>query len=77
MPRLKKAWSSWNFLGASSGAAAGDDAAVCVTYWLNKLQVGGGGGPRAWRVCLVAEWGGVHCRLQDCAWAHACVLLGW
>lgn len=39
MPRLKKAWSSWNFLGASSGATAGDDAAVCVTYWLNKLQV--------------------------------------
>jgi cyclopropane-fatty-acyl-phospholipid synthase len=42
MPRLKKTWSSWNFLG-SSGAAAEDSAAVCVTYWLNKLQVGARG----------------------------------
>ena len=38
MPRIKKTWSSWNFLGSSSGPAAGDGAAVCVTYWLNKLQ---------------------------------------
>ena len=36
MPRLKKTWSSWNFLGSSGD---GDAAAVCVTYWLNKLQV--------------------------------------
>lgn len=41
MPRIKKAWSSWNFIGASQGAAAGDDAAVCVTYWLNRLQARG------------------------------------
>ncbi|KAI8475498.1 MAG: cyclopropane fatty acid synthase [Monoraphidium minutum] len=40
MPRLRKTWSSWNFLGTSSGAGAGDDAAVCVTYWLNLLQAG-------------------------------------
>jgi hypothetical protein len=40
MPVLKKTWSSWNFLGTSQGPAAGDNAAVCVTYWLNKLQVG-------------------------------------
>lgn len=38
MPRIKKAWSSWNFLGASG--AESDEGAVCVTYWLNKLQVG-------------------------------------
>lgn len=37
MPRIRKTWSSWNFLGTS--APGSDDAAVCVTYWLNKLQV--------------------------------------
>lgn len=36
MPRNKKTWSSWNFLGASGADA--DTAAVCVTYWLNNLQ---------------------------------------
>ncbi|GBF87498.1 cyclopropane fatty acid synthase [Raphidocelis subcapitata] len=35
MPRLKKAWSSWNFLGTSGD---GEGGAVCVTYWLNRLQ---------------------------------------
>lgn len=36
MPRNKRCWTSWNFLG-DSGAGA-DDKAVCVTYWLNRLQ---------------------------------------
>ncbi|KAL4447595.1 hypothetical protein ABPG75_004814 [Micractinium tetrahymenae] len=37
MPRSKKTWASWNFLG-SSGEVGGDEAAVCVTYWANRLQ---------------------------------------
>jgi predicted NAD/FAD-binding protein len=36
MPRRKAAWSSWNYLGQSRGAS---DRALCVTYWMNRLQV--------------------------------------
>ncbi|KAL4856846.1 Tuberculostearic acid methyltransferase UfaA1 [Chlorella vulgaris] len=36
MPRCKKTWASWNFLGSSG--AEGDRAAVCVSYWANRLQ---------------------------------------
>ena len=35
MPRDRVAWASWNFIGRSD---LGDDAAVCVSYWLNRLQ---------------------------------------
>nr|CAB3453894.1 unnamed protein product [Digitaria exilis] len=35
MPRNSSAWSSWNFMGTTSKG-------VCVTYWLNLLQVGYG-----------------------------------
>ena len=34
MPRRRKVWSSWNFLGRSGG----DADALCVTYWMNRLQ---------------------------------------
>lgn len=34
MPRRRAAWSSWNVIG---GPAA-DDALICVTYWMNRLQ---------------------------------------
>lgn len=34
MPRNPAAWSAWNFLGTV-------DTKVCVTYWLNILQVCG------------------------------------
>ena len=30
MPRRRRAWSSWNYIGADGG--------LCVTYWMNKLQ---------------------------------------
>jgi hypothetical protein len=33
MPRRRRAWASWNYLGA-----AGADAPVSVTYWMNLLQ---------------------------------------
>ncbi len=34
MPRRRKVWSSWNYLGRS-----GCDAdAVCLSYWMNRLQ---------------------------------------
>ncbi|GLI66534.1 hypothetical protein VaNZ11_010410 [Volvox africanus] len=36
MPRNRKVWSSWNFLGSS--APGSNSNAVCVTYWANKLQ---------------------------------------
>jgi len=30
MPRRKRAWASWNYIGADDG--------LCVTYWMNRLQ---------------------------------------
>jgi predicted NAD/FAD-binding protein len=35
MPRRRKAWSSWNYVGEDSG---GDGRRLCVTYWMNQLQ---------------------------------------
>jgi predicted NAD/FAD-binding protein len=32
MPRRRKAWASWNYIGAEKGGA------VCTTYWMNRLQ---------------------------------------
>ena len=34
MPRHRATWASWNFMGRTGE----DDAAVCVTYWVNRLQ---------------------------------------
>ncbi len=34
MPRSRRAWSSWNFIGSRSG----EQQKVCVTYWMNHLQ---------------------------------------
>jgi len=30
MPRRRRAWASWNYIGAEGG--------LCVTYWMNRLQ---------------------------------------
>ncbi|HTC19119.1 MAG TPA: FAD-dependent oxidoreductase [Stellaceae bacterium] len=35
MPRRRAVWSSWNYLGRRKD---GGDRALCVTYWLNRLQ---------------------------------------
>ena len=35
MPRRSQVWSAWNYLGR---AGADGDAALCVTYWMNRLQ---------------------------------------
>jgi uncharacterized protein len=35
MPKRRKAWSAWNYLRDSTDD---DDAEVCVTYWMNRLQ---------------------------------------
>lgn len=35
MPRRRRVWSSWNFLG---GQKQGGDGNLCVTYWMNRLQ---------------------------------------
>lgn len=35
MPRRRRAWSSWNYLGRT---ADDGDRAVCVSYWMNRLQ---------------------------------------
>lgn len=32
MPRRRKVWASWNFMGGDPGALP------CVTYWMNRLQ---------------------------------------
>lgn len=34
MPRRRLAWSSWNYVAGTTGA----DDALCVTYWMNRLQ---------------------------------------
>ncbi|KAG2492394.1 hypothetical protein HYH03_009340 [Edaphochlamys debaryana] len=36
MPKDRKVWASWNFLGSSAPGC--DQSAVCVTYWVNRLQ---------------------------------------
>lgn len=33
MPRRRAVWSSWNYLDAADGSGA-----LCVTYWMNRLQ---------------------------------------
>jgi uncharacterized protein len=33
MPRRRRAWASWNYIGAS-----GEDGKLCVSYWMNLLQ---------------------------------------
>jgi len=35
MPRRRKVWSAWNYLG---GPAVDRQSPVCVSYWLNQLQ---------------------------------------
>jgi predicted NAD/FAD-binding protein len=35
MPRRRRVWSSWNYIGDDRGD---EDAALCVTYWMNRLQ---------------------------------------
>lgn len=34
MPKIRKVWSSWNYLAENIG----DEKKVCVTYWMNRLQ---------------------------------------
>jgi hypothetical protein len=36
MPRRRKVWSGWNYIGRRSHAQAERD--LCVTYWMNRLQ---------------------------------------
>ncbi|BAI76012.1 amine oxidase (plasmid) [Azospirillum sp. B510] len=39
MPRRRAVWSSWNYLAGRGENGAGDGRdAVCVTYWMNRLQ---------------------------------------
>ncbi|MDQ0455506.1 NAD(P)/FAD-dependent oxidoreductase [Rhizobium paknamense] len=35
MPKRRAVWSSWNYIGNRNETA---DAALCVTYWMNRLQ---------------------------------------
>lgn len=35
MPRRRGAWSAWNYIGDTR---SGGDQALCVTYWMNRLQ---------------------------------------
>jgi len=35
MPKRRATWSAWNYLRSSRD---GEDAEVCVTYWMNRLQ---------------------------------------
>ena len=35
MPKRRRVWSSWNFIGDDE---KGGDGSLCVTYWMNQLQ---------------------------------------
>ncbi|MBB4285264.1 NAD(P)/FAD-dependent oxidoreductase [Roseospira goensis] len=35
MPKARRAWASWNYIGTRD---ADGNPAVCVTYWMNRLQ---------------------------------------
>jgi predicted NAD/FAD-binding protein len=35
MPKRRRVWSSWNFIGDQK---RGDEQNLCVTYWMNRLQ---------------------------------------
>ena len=35
MPRRRRVWSSWNYIGAEGGSSSDK---LCVTYWMNRLQ---------------------------------------
>ncbi len=37
MPRERRAWAAWNY-ERGSGAAAAEPEAVCLHYWINRLQ---------------------------------------
>lgn len=36
MPRRRRAWASWNYIGQDGGGEDGDS--LSVTYWMNRLQ---------------------------------------
>jgi uncharacterized protein len=36
MPKRRRVWSSWNYIGDRNGTS---DDQLCVTYWMNKLQI--------------------------------------
>lgn len=38
MPRSRRAWASWNYIGAENTDRHGDNNLLCVTYWMNLLQ---------------------------------------
>ncbi|WP_340149179.1 FAD-dependent oxidoreductase [uncultured Sneathiella sp.] len=37
MPKRRKAWASWNYLGTTGSGEETEDS-LCVTYWMNRLQ---------------------------------------
>lgn len=42
MPRRRNCWSSWNYVGSRPGADGdpeADGGDLCVSYWMNKLQM--------------------------------------
>lgn len=43
MPRRRKTWSSWNYLGHRKAGGGAND--LCVSYWMNRLQGIGGDRP--------------------------------
>ncbi len=38
MPRRRRLWAAWNYLGTTALPGQTDPAMPCVTYWLNRLQ---------------------------------------
>lgn len=38
MPRRRRVWSSWNYIGEAGTGATDAGPALCVSYWMNRLQ---------------------------------------
>lgn len=47
MPQRRAAWAAWNYERAAS--AAGEEAGVCLHYWINRLQ------PLPWRTPVIVS----------------------
>ncbi|MBS0242133.1 MAG: FAD-dependent oxidoreductase [Proteobacteria bacterium] len=66
MPRRKRLWSSWNYIGDGKGR----DATLAVTYWMNKLQPLGPAAPELFVTLNPPhEIGGEHA-LKSFDYAH-------
>ncbi|GIL82213.1 hypothetical protein Vretimale_7189 [Volvox reticuliferus] len=68
MPRNRKVWSSWNFLGSSNPGS--NNTAVCVTYWANRLQEFPAGAPNLFVTLNPPKPPAAECVIRRLSLAH-------